>query len=422
VTKFGQFFALCLVISTACGGRQTPATPADPAASTVSQSTQQTPNPELSEDKSTNSPEAPQVINLEPIRLEVVRGDSGEPEVIAFDARSLFDAGNEALVEGKLDEALEQYNKLLADFPDSKLAVPAMYNSALALEGKGDFDGAIARYRDLTKRSPTTRDSIDAQIRSAAVLAELERWTDAVATLDELLKRKDLTASDRIEGMARRGYVMLEAKDFTGAEKVLREALAHYEQIKADVHLETDYFLGMAKYYLGQIPHRQFSAIPLRLPDDQIARDIEAKAELVLIAHDRYSETIDHGNIYWASAAGFQIATMNHEFWTALVTAPIPPQLSPKEAELYVKEVHKQGRQFLERAIEIHGKTVKLAEVYKTTTPWSEASRQRAGELTDILARETAGELVKPDAEPQKGPVGEPLSSPATYVPSRIGL
>jgi len=242
-----------------------------------------------------------------------------------------------------------------------------------------------------------------------SVLAEIERWPDAVAAFDDLLARDQLSPAERVEALARLGYVLVESKDYAGAEEVLRQALAYREEIAATEPLDTDYYVAMARYYLAQIPHRQFAAIPIRLPDKQTERDIEAKAERVLIAHDRYLETVEVGNPYWATAAGYQLASMQKEFWDALVTAPIPPHLAPKAAEYYVQRVHEV-----------------VADANRIETAWVDASRREAHVVAQILAREAAGEIVLPGdvgagAPPLEAGPRQPHDA-REYVPGRLEL
>src|SRR5688572_31491948 len=122
-------------------------------------------------------PTAPpaKTIELEPMRIDVVSTERG-PETRAYDARSLLDDGNAHLVLHRYDEALAAYDHLLADFPDSRLVVPALFNAGQALEGKEDWKGAADRYRRLLEAAPpseeTKVDRKNASFRLAAVLAE----------------------------------------------------------------------------------------------------------------------------------------------------------------------------------------------------------------------------------------------------------
>ncbi|RMH37858.1 MAG: hypothetical protein D6689_20630 [Deltaproteobacteria bacterium] len=412
--------AVALAGIAACGGVQRPAVrvPAAVKSARAEPPAGATPRAE--------PPAAPRVYRFEPMRIDVVTDDTGAERVVAYDAGDLLDAGNEALAGGRADEALRYYDQLLADFPDSALVPAALFNAGLAHEQRREWDRAIARYRELAE-SPAARaaDAIDGALRLAAVLAELERWGEATAALERLLARDDLSDGARIEALARLGYVLIESGDYPGAEDVLRSALAYYDDIRDRVVLDTDYYVAMCHYYLAQIPHREFLAIPIRLPDKQTKRDLDAKADRLLIAYDRYLATVEVGNPYWASAAGYQLASMYKQYWDALVRAPIPPRLGPEAADLYVKEVHRLSRQFLDKALAAHQKNASL-EDRGIRTVWTEASREQVAVITDILAREAAGELVVPEAGDAAAPAPrlDPDAGTAAvdYVPGRVDL
>ena len=366
----------------------------------------------------TPTPPKTKTIELEPLRVVVVRDNEGESEVIATDARSIFDDGNAALADGDWAEALGRYEELLLDFPDSSLVNPALFNAGLALEGLEQMDEAIKRYEILAERDGQGRDGIDARIRSAALYADSQRWNAALEVIDKLLALRRLGSSDRVEGLARRGYVLLEAKDFSAAEVSLREAIAVYDKASAAGELlDGDYFRAMSYFYLGDIPRRQFDALPIRLPEAQMQRDVEAKATLVLLAKERFDDTIGLGNIYWATAAGFRLADMQHSFWRSIVSAPIPPHLNAQASKIYVEQVHLHSLSLLKEALRVHGKNVQVATVYKSQTPWSEASARAVAALTQLVGRSQAGELLGAD----EGSV-ELRSPSGEYIPARAEL
>lgn len=358
------------------------------------------------------------VIDVDPLRIKVVEeGGAGKPEVEVYDARDLFDQAGAALDGESWDQALQLYDRLISEFPSSALVVPALFNAGLAHEGKGDWGGAIARYQEVTRIASRPRDSIDASIRIAAVLAEQGAWVRSASALDAVLANKAATADDRREALARRGYALVEQKSYAEAEKVLAAAIALTG--KGD---RSDYFGAMAHFYQAEIPRRQAAAVPLRLPDAQLRADLEAKARLVLLAQERFEATVGLGNVLWATAAGHQMASMQEEMWRALVGAPVPAQLKKDEAAIYQAEVRQLARPYLDRALDIHTKNVKLAERYRTESAWSEGSRRRIPVIADLIARENRGE--RPGAgEGVAGTTARVTAGdPDRYVPARIDL
>ncbi|MCP4448528.1 MAG: tetratricopeptide repeat protein [Myxococcales bacterium] len=362
-----------------------------------------------------------QTIIVEPMRIEVVRDADGSEQIIARDARGLFDEANDALAAGDYERALGLYDEILEDFAESSLAPPAIYNAGLALEALERTDDAVARYLGLAARPGSGEEGIDARIRAAALLAEHERWSESLATLDDMLTLAKLSEYDRLEAMTRRGYVLLEAKDYAAAEKQLGKSIEFFKskQGKRPV-FEDDYFAAMAQFYLGDIPRRQFDEIPIRLPESQMERDLEAKASLLVLADERYDEVLLLRHPYWSTAAGYRKADMQWQFWRSLMRAPVPPQLEELAAQLYVTEVHKFAIGFLNKSLDFHGKNVRLAHLYKVPTQWSEASSREIVRLTELVGREQAGDLTKKPSE--LNGKDRVYANPEAYMPSRIDL
>jgi len=363
------------------------------------------------------------------MRIQVIRGADGTEKILAIDARSLLDEGNEALTSSRFDQALVEYNKLLNLFPNSRLVIAALYNAGLAHEGKSEWDAAIRRYRRLLKASPPSRDAIDAQLRIGAVESELQRWGAATKQFEALLARTDLSSSDRIEGLARLGYVLVERKSYARAETLLEGALLYAKKVRTTAPISSTYYIAMAAYYYARIPHRQALAIPVHVGgpggDARLTKELKAKADTLREAYDRYLVAVNLLNPYWSTAAAYQMSQMYKEFWDALVLAPIPPQLGPKNAERYSRELHRQARIFLQKALAGHTKNVELAEAFKTSTPWSQASRAWATKIAGILAKETAGTLVTPKKRIDSTPApkgGTVHGSGKGYVPGRVEL
>ena len=152
----------------------------------------------------------------------------------------------------------------------------------------------------------------------------------------------------------------------------------------------------MAHYYRGEIAHRRFAGSPVRLPDDQLAKDLETRRILAGLAYDRWKESLSHRHAYWATASGYQMSQIFVELWEVTVKAPYPAKLDPAQRSRYVSEVHERVLVHLEKALEGHQMNVELAKAYGVETEWSLASEARAVEIMDLLAKDARGELVGP--------------------------
>ena len=351
---------------------------------------------------------------MEPIKIQAVKGPDGV-HIESFDAAELFERGGAALSEKRYDDAIAAYDRLLKEFSDSRYIKAAHYNCGLAYQGKKDWPGAIARFKALIDQFGATPDAKDAQFQIGASYAELENWPTSAEVFAQILQRKDLTADDKIEALGRRGFAQFKLKDLDTAERTFKSALAYFHQIEVEERLQTDFYLGLCKYHLGEIPHERFRAVALRLPEKQMGIDMEEKARLLLFAQRQYIDTIKLGNPQWASASGFQIASLYEEFYDAFVHAPVPPQLlgsaNDEKRQVYFEELRKKIRILLEKSLQVHEQNLLMMERLGVQNEWRDKSKLAFAKLQRLLDPTAAVEIPPGPASgaPPAGPAVPPL-------------
>jgi predicted negative regulator of RcsB-dependent stress response len=336
----------------------------------------------------------PRVIDLDIIRIRAnAPGVGGEPELTSVASTDLFDQAIEASKAGRGQEAIGRFRQLVSEFPDSKYAPLALFDVAALLDKQGDVPSTIGVLRELVAAYPESRESIDGHLYIVALQADKQQWADALATLDAVLARPNLTFADRIEAFARRGYIQLEQQQLDAADASLAQAIAEWRKAP---HIEDPYYVAMAHYYRGEVVHRRFALAPVRLPDDRMVADLEAKRGLAVQAYDRWREALAFKQPYWATAAGYQMSQIFVELWEAHVKAPYPARVEVVARPRYVMEVHERVREHLAKALEGHRMNVELAKAFGVETTWSRGSEQRAVQIMELLAKDQAGDYETP--------------------------
>jgi TolA-binding protein len=355
-------------------------------------------------------------VEMDPIKISAVRGPEGV-HLETYDVNELFERAGAALSEKRYDDAVRDYDRLIKEFPDSRFSKATLYNCGLALQGKKDWQGAIARFQALVTGYPGTSDAKDAQFQIGASYAELGNWPTSAAIFAEILERRDLTADDKIEALARRGYAQFNLKDLDTAERTFSSALYYFRSIEKEERLQTDFYLGLVKYHLGQIPHERFRAIPLRLPEKQMAVDMENKAHELLVAQRQYIEAIKLGNPQWAAASGYQIGSLYEEFYDAFIHAPIPPELMGEESsekrEVYYEELRKKIRILLEKSLRTHEQNLLMLERLGIQNEWRDKSKLAFAKLQKMLDPSFKFEFADPSAAGMETPAPPPPPAPA---------
>ena len=366
---------------------------------------------------------------MDPIKLQAHRGDP-EPRVEVIEPEPLFDHGSKLLSARKNAEAVAAYDKLLKHFPDSRFVSPALYNAGLAHENLKQFDQAAKRYRELLKRFGERKEAIDAAFRLGGCYAELRNWPASVETFAWLLERKDLSISDRIESMARKGLAHFRLGDHRKCRSTLMAAVRFHKSVEAVERLDSDFFLAMIHYYLGALPHVDFRNLKVDT-GAAMATTLDDKARLLLLSQAKYIEAIKVKNAYWATAAGFQIGSLYREFYTVLLTrlpdfkkqakqnaaeAKIPYKEAHKQlVQVYMEEVHKAVKPLLTKAIRVFEKNIVMAQRVGIESNWVGKSRYQVNELKHLmnLKPEEAVKLVKEGEQvPEDQPAQEPPPPP----------
>jgi tetratricopeptide (TPR) repeat protein len=355
-------------------------------------------------------------IEMEPLKLQAVRDGAGA-RVEAFDAATLFEQADRDLKAQRRAQAAAAYDRLVAEFPDSRYLVPALYNAGLAYEGLKRYADAAARYERVAGLRPDGKDGLDALFRLGACYAEVQRWPDSLEVFGRVLARRDLSLADRIEAMTRRGLAQFELDQLQDAERTFRAALDHFRQHEADERLESDFFLAMAQFYLAHVQHRHFRALPVRLPQRQLEQDLEAKARVFLVAQSRYIDTVKLRHPVWATAAGYQIGALYREMYDVLINAPQPPELDTEEKrQVYTDVLKGRLRSLLLRARRIHEKNVAMAERIGVDNDWVRRSNEQLAEMERLLDEATPGEKEKGRAQ-REAPETRPPPTPDRRAP-----
>ena len=329
----------------------------------------------------------------------------------------LFERAGAALSAKRPADAARDYDQLLKEFPDTRYTKAALYNAGLAYEGTKDWQTAIARFQQAGRPStPDSSDAKDAQFQIGACYAEMGNWPTSATTFAQILERKDLNADDKIEAMGRRGFAQFQLKDLDTAERTFQSAIYFFNSIASEERLDTDFYLGLVRYHLGEIPHERFRAIPLRLPEKQMGIDMEDKARLLLAAQRQYIETIKIGNPQWAAASGYQIGSLYEEFYDAFIHAPIPDQLlgeaNQEKREVYYEELRKKIRILLEKSLRTHEQNLLMLERLGVENEWRDKSKLAFAKLQKLLDPSYKFEFADPATAGSDAPAPPPPPAP----------
>lgn len=354
-------------------------------------------------------------VEMDPVRIQAHRDDSGELRLEAYDAQSLFAAANQALSQNRCDRAVPLYDRISNEFPESRWVSASLYNAGLCLEELHRDAQAIERYRRLQERLPDSTDIKDSLFRAGGCLERLQRWSDSSANFERVLARQDLSGDERMEAMVRRGVAIFEQGDLDRTDALMREAILYYRSGSGAEPIQTDYFMAQAQYMLGEVLRVRMEAIRFSPSEAAMRIELEQKSQHLLDAQAAYILAIRVTNPHWAAAAGYRIGMLFSTLYDHIMAAPVPPELDAEQRQIYFEELRRQIRPLVDKAVRVWSRTMEMG----TRTglgqqhEWVERAEREMGRLR-ALVPPPAG-TAAPPAGPQQnsGPHGATGAVPA---------
>ncbi|HUU03524.1 MAG TPA: hypothetical protein VM425_18960 [Myxococcota bacterium] len=313
-----------------------------------------------------------------------------------FDAATLFGEGVRLQQAGDCKGALPFYDRIISEFPESRYLSAAAFDSGRCYEDLGNNAVAVERYALITAKLAASKDWVDAAFRQSACLDRLSRYRESAGLLARLLDRRELATSDRIDAMVLRGEALVELGELNSAESAFHGALRIFKQRAHDEYLDPAP-AARTEFRLARLAEQRFDHAPLRLPEEQMQTDLEAKAELLLDAQAGYLRTIRYGDPEWASAAGFRIGTLYLHLHLAMEQAPSPADLSEEEIAVYKEMLKRKTAVLLRKALKVFEMMMELAERTRSDNEWTRAARE---EMKRVEARVLTLFEPLPDSEP----------------------
>ena len=349
-----------------------------------------------------------------------VRGDAA---LAKMNEEELFANGTSAFAARDWVRAAACFERLALAYPQAKNRVLALYNAGLARERLADWDEAREHFAAIADPLGTG-DALDAAFHLAEALYHLGRYGSAADVLQRISTRDDLPVGRKLEAMVQRGVCEVEDGRLEVGEKTLRQALSLWSGAPDRDTLD-DYFPAQAQFFLGEIYRLHYGSVRLDpgAGADQLSKDLEFKAELLLSAQGHYLRTIKIGNAYWATASGTQIGGLYQDMYQQIADAQAPRELDAEEAVIYKQEVRKRVRVLLTKAITVYESTLATAERLGSSGAFVDRAREGLEKMKQLLLADAAEEEPTPEDRPPasgrpaparpRPPEGTPPPAPA---------
>lgn len=295
--------------------------------------------------------------------LLITGGDALDRELAQLNASELLAKGRAAYAAPDFALAAKIFMRGADFYPDDPLHGVLSYNAGLALLQQHEWALALERFRALADPKAVSGDALDAAFQQATCAYYLDDYEGAAAVLVQLAARHDIPEAQRLSAQVDLGVCQVELSQFSEAEHSLREALRSYQRDQVDERMPEE-VAAKAEFFLGEIYRIYFMAVKLDPKSrnvEELGKDLEQKAEELLSAQGHYLRAIRIGSPHWATGAGYRIGSLYEELYTAMITAPVPDDLTQEQIDIYRDELKQKIRVLVTKAINIYDQTLAAA-------------------------------------------------------------
>ncbi|MEM7436395.1 MAG: tetratricopeptide repeat protein [Myxococcota bacterium] len=322
-------------------------------------------------------------------------------------ARPAFGAALAQLHAQECDSAVEGFDRLVVEFPESRYVSASLYNAGLCLQRTSRWDDAADRYERLLHLRPGSQDTKHARFQLAFLYIETKRYRDALEVAELLEARLDLTSDERSEIMARRAEALLGTGAIEDAARAAEDALVFFRTRSERDRVRDPFFAASASYTYAESIRLRSEAIQIPAAEVEMQHAVlEKRAALLLQAQRSYFDTMRYRDAYWASAAGYRIGAMYDGFWDAVMEAPVPPptrELTVEERKIYDTQYRRRltelAQPLIRHAIRYWELTLSMVARTGVDSEWT--ARIQA-DLERVRAR--LQPLAQQSVEPQRSP------------------
>lgn len=301
----------------------------------------------------------------------------------AYNAEELFYEGQRRFGAEELEVAVEIFQRVLDEFPDSRYVAPSLLMLGRSLIDLDRPAEALPHFQRYLEVYPTGRQRYMALLGQGDAHAALKDWTASEKDFRALLELPGLTTPQRDNGRARLARAEIEQGRLDGTVPLLEEIATRFPPISRDADGDNREVGALARFYVGEVKRRQAEAVVLGgdINVEQTSAALEEKSLLTLDAHQHYYRTFSYSLPDYTAVAAYQMAYLYERFYSDLLNSPPPPQLDAEEVALYREMLDEQLVNVVKKATDLYSQVIRHADKFQLKPEWVEKCREGIARL-----------------------------------------
>jgi len=332
---------------------------------------------------------------------EYVRVYNEAYQYVDFTDLALFKGGYNYEQAGEWQKAINTYEILVQNIPESEQVLPALGNIAEDYKELEEYGNVGRTYERIFNTFPGTEDAETALFNASLFYARAEEWQSAIQANNTYirsypdnpeskdllfenakyyLKLDDLTSANKIyqdfaqrypndpravEAYYNRGNYYFERGQFNLARDEFNRAIQKSNEFASTGQNPNLFYAAEANYKLGEIVYQEYRAIQLSYPPSKLRTQLQQKSTKLEEVRRAFTRVIELGSMRGFEAM-YKIAEAYEDLANSIANQQLAPNLSEEQRLVERNRVFQASVAAYDQAVEEYKTTIvnipKLAE------------------------------------------------------------
>lgn len=362
---------------------------------------------------------------------EYVRVYEEASDYVKFADLALFKGAYNFEQAGEWQKAINTYEVLINNIPESKQILPALGNIAEDYKELEDYANVGRTYERIFTTFPGTEDAEKALFNASLFYSRAEEWQEAIRANDKYittypenpeskdllfenanyyLKLDNLSSANRIyqnfalrypndprtvEAYYNRGNYYFERSKFDSARIEFNRAIAKSNEFASTGQDPNLFYAAEANYKLGEIIYEEYKTIKLGYPPSRLRAQLQQKSKSLEEVRGAFSRVIELGSLRGFEAM-YKIAEAYEELANSIANQELAPNLSQEQRLVEGNRVFQASVAAYDQAVEEYKTAIinipKLAEKLDVSMEDSAETQPQLATTSDtsgVIQKET---------------------------------
>jgi len=289
---------------------------------------------------------------------------------------AIFEAANYFEKSGEIEKAVKSYERMIEEQPKITFIDELIMKAALLREKQENWIKASDHYMHLVQLKQDSKLAPIALFNAAMCFEKMKLWHKAKDTYNQYIVSYPNEDSDKyLEAQYKIGEIYYEQiKDTRAALGEFEKAVKRYEELVRKGEYADEYLAAKAQYMIAEINFNEYKQVKLVPP---LQRSLQKKKDMLAVVLKAYVATGKFKVADWATASLYKAGLTFEELCDALLTSPVPDDLTKDQTDEYYTNLRQQLIPFKEKALEFYKTNVANAEKNNIKNEWTEESKKR---------------------------------------------